>query len=158
MRFFAASEDIIMPNVAALQDFHAPIRSQPLACRLRSKEHIGRHGPVPFTAEVELENLSDAPLEIEYRMAVLQYLHLVVRDSQGCVVSEGHFGDRFSPFEKDQVLRLGPGESYKHNVHFFATVPKAQRTPGTYSVQAVYEYNGFRAESDPVEVTVEASK
>jgi hypothetical protein len=147
-----------MSNVLALKDVQTPIRSLPFACHLRPKDHLGRHGPVPFTAEVELQNLSNAPLDIEYQMAVLQYLNLVVRNSQGCVVSEGHFGDRFSPFAENQVLRLGPGESYKHNVHFFATVPKAHRTAGTYFVQAVYEYKGFRAESEPVEVTVEASK
>jgi hypothetical protein len=144
-----------MSSMLALKDVQTPIRSLPLACFLRPKEHLGRNGPVPFSAEVELKNLSDTPLDIEYQMAVLQYLNLIVRDSQGCIVSEGHFGDRFSPFAENQVLRLGPGESYKHRVHFFATTPKAHRTPGTYSVQAVYEYNGFRAESDTVSVTVE---
>src|SRR5277367_909468 len=104
MRFFAASEEKIMPNVAALQDIEAPIRSQPIACRLRPKEHIGRNGPVPYSAEIELENVSEAALEIEYQMAVVQYLHLIVRNCQGRIVSEGHYGDRFSPFEKDQVL------------------------------------------------------
>jgi len=146
-----------MSNLLVSKDPQAAIRSLPLACHLRPKEHIGRHGPVPFTAEIELTNLSNAALEIEYQMAVLQYLDLVVRDSQGCVVSEGHFGDRFSPFAENQVLRLGPGESYKRNVHLFPTAPKARQSPGTYSVQAIYKYKGFRAESEPVAVTVEHS-
>jgi hypothetical protein len=130
------------------------VQSQRLICRLRHANHNAREGPVPHMAEFELENVSDSALEISYRMAVLQYLQLVVRDSKGDVVSEGHYGDQFSPFEKDQVLRLGPGEKYQTKVYLLATVPSARKAPGTYAVTAVYEYNGIRAESEPVEVTL----
>jgi len=112
---------------------------------------------VPFWAEVELENLSKADLEIEYEMAVLQYLNLIVYDSRGNVVSNRHFGDRFSPFESARLLRLGPGEKFHADVHLLATMPRGPKAPGKYAVQAVYEYNGFRAESELVEVTVEQS-
>jgi hypothetical protein len=127
---------------------------QPLACRLRHKEIFGRHGQVAYMGEVELENMTSNPLEISYRMTALQYLNLVVTDSQGNILSEGHFGDRFAPTLEPQVLRLGPGEKFTTNVHLFATVPCDPIPPGTYRIQAMYEYNGFRAVSDPVEVTV----
>jgi hypothetical protein len=128
--------------------------SQPLACRLRPKSVIGRQGPVANLAEVELENLSATPLEIPYRMTALQYLNLVVTKADGGVVSEGHFGDRFAPTLEPLVLRLGPGEKFTATVHLFATVRCDPIPLGTYTVQAVYEYDGFRAVSDPAQVTV----
>jgi hypothetical protein len=132
--------------------------SQPLACRLSPKEFIGRNGPVPHVAEVELENLSTSDLQIEYQMAVLQYLNLIVRDANSKIISDHHYGDRFSPFENAKVLRLAPGEKFRANVNLFATVSHKPIAPGIYIVQAVYEYNGFRAESEPVEVAIKASK
>src|SRR5262245_12841826 len=101
-----------MMNTKTLESSRSQTKAQPLICRLRHAKHNTREDPVPHMAEMELENISEAPLEISYRMAVLQYLQLVVRDAKGSVISEGHYGDRFSPFEKDQVLRLGPGEKY----------------------------------------------
>lgn len=109
---------------------------------------------MPFWAEVELENLSLADLEIEYEMAVLQYLNLIVHDARGAVVSDHHFGDRFSPMENARLLRLRPGEKFLADVHLLATMPRGPIAPGKYTVHAVYEYNGFRAESEAVEVTV----
>ena len=86
--------------------------SQPLACRLRLKTVIGRRGPIPNMAEVELENVSTAPLEIAHRMTVLQYLNLVATKADGSIASEGHFGDRFAPTLEPRVLRLEPGEKF----------------------------------------------
>jgi hypothetical protein len=104
--------------------------------------------------EVELQNFSANPVEIAYWMTALQYLHLVVTRSDGAVVSEGHFGDRFAPTLEPLVLRLEPGDKFTANVPLFATVPQTPVPPGTYTIQAVYEYNGFRAVSDPLLVTV----
>jgi hypothetical protein len=125
-----------------------------LACALRRKDVLGRHGPIPFMAEVELKNSSDVVIEIEYWMTVLQHFNLIVTDAAGKIFSEGHYGDRFAPTEKPRVLRLGPGETYVADVHLFATAPRSTLEPGKYVVQGVYEYNGFRAVSEPVEVTV----
>jgi hypothetical protein len=105
-------------------------------------------------AEVELENLSDTLLEIRYWMTVLQYLHLQVSDAAGKVVSQGHFGDRFAPTREPLELRLEPGEKFTANVHLSATVPVYPVPPGTYTVEAVYDYDGIRAASDPMKVTV----
>jgi hypothetical protein len=105
-------------------------------------------------AEVELRNVSTTPVEVLYHMTALQHLNLVVARADGTVVSEGHFGDRFAPTLEPQVLRLDPGQTFAANVHFFATVRCDPIAPGTYTVQAIYEYNGLRAVSDPVEVVV----
>ncbi len=51
----------------------------PLACKLRPKEVIGRQGPIPNMGEVELENLSNVPLGIEYTMTPLQFLEADIR-------------------------------------------------------------------------------
>ena len=53
------------------------------------------------------------------------------------------------------MLRLEPGEKFTAIVHLFATMPATPVPPGTYEVQAVYEYNGFRAVSAPITVTVQ---
>jgi hypothetical protein len=132
-----------------------PAKSQDrplLACRLRPKEVIGRQGPVPNMGEVELENCSDAPVEIEYTMTPLQFLELEVIGPGGGVVSEGHFSDRFSPARETAVLRLMPGEKFTSNVSLLATLPRDQRLPRRYTVQASYRFQGGRVMADPLMV------
>jgi hypothetical protein len=143
-----------MTEAATLQSLQPVAPAQPLVCRLRRKQAIHRGTSVPYMGEVELENLSPTPVEIAYRMTVLQYLNLVVTSSDGTVVSEGYFGDRFAPTLEPQVLRLEPGGQFAANVHLFATMPHSSIPPGSYVVQAVYEYDGFRAISDPLLVPV----
>jgi hypothetical protein len=147
-----------MSDTSILQAKAPVTHSQPLACRLRPTDFIGRNGPVPHVAELELQNLSASDLQIEYQMAVLQYLNLIVRDANCKIISDHHYGDRFSPFEKAKILCLAPGEKFRANVNLFATVSHKPISPGTYTVQAVYEYNTCFAESEPVEVTIKASK
>jgi hypothetical protein len=124
----------------------------PLACRLRPKHVIGRQGPIPNMGEVELENRSASPVEIEYTMTPLQFLDLVVIGPGGEVVSEGHFSDRFSPTREPAVLRLMPGEKFTTNVPLLATVPHEKRVPGTYTVQPSYRFQGARLRAEPVTV------
>ena len=124
----------------------------PLACRLRRKEVIGRHGPVPNMGEVELENCSDAPLEIEHTMTPLQYFDLEVTGPNGEVISEGHFSDRFSPTLHPAVLRLLPGDKFTSNVPLLATVPRDKRLPGRYLVHASYRYRGSKVAAEPLTV------
>jgi hypothetical protein len=124
----------------------------PLACRLRPKEVIGRHGPIPNMVEVELENCSSVPLEIAYTMTPLQFLDLEVTGPSGGIVSEGHFSDRFSPAQEPTVLRLIPGEKYTANVALLATVPRENRQPGTYTVQASYRVKGVRVMAEPLTI------
>lgn len=143
-----------MANTPVLKTKPPLAESQQLTCRLRSKEFIGRNGPVPHVAELELENLSGHEIEIEYQMAVLQYLDLIVRDATGKTISDRHYGDRFSPFELPKVLCIPTGQKFRANVNLFATVSQKPVAPGTYNVQAVFEYNDVRAESEPLEVTV----
>ncbi len=124
----------------------------PLACTVRVKEVIGRQGPVPNMGEVELANRSDVPIEIEYTMTPLQFLELVVFGSDGEVVSEGHFSDRFSPAREPAVLRLQPGEKFTANIALLATVPHGRRLPGKYTVQASYRFQGRKIMAEPLTV------
>src|SRR5690349_17088038 len=76
----------------------ARLGGSPLACRLRVKQgEEGRRPQPPGSGEVELENVSSTPIQIELQMSPLQYLNLIVKDPAGNVISEGHYGDRFSP-------------------------------------------------------------
>src|SRR6267378_4485132 len=87
-----------MSGATTLRELQPVAGPQPIACRLRYKKTLNRLGqPAANHGEVELENLSATPLEIRYRMTALQYLNLVVTTSDGTVMSEGHFGDRFAP-------------------------------------------------------------
>jgi hypothetical protein len=125
----------------------------PLACRLRIKvPEAGRRAPPPGCGEVELENTSDKPVEVELQMSPLQYLNLVVRDAAGNVVSEGHYGNRFSPLAEAYRLRLEPGQKYAHTVSLLGTVPESKQLPGKYTVQAVYQTRGWTAVSAPIEI------
>ncbi len=102
--------------------------------------------------EVELVNLSDVPLEIEYTMTPLQFLELEVAGPGGGIVSEGHFSDRFSPTRETAVLRLMPGEKFTSNVSLLATVPRERRLSGGYTVQASYRFQGRRVMAAPVTI------
>jgi hypothetical protein len=143
-----------MSEAALLPILEREAPAQPLVCHLRQQTASSRRSPVSSLAEVELQNVSTSPLEISYRMTVLQYLNLLVTNADGVVVSEGHFGDRFAPTLEPHILRLAPGEKITAKVHLFATVPCDPIPPGTYLVQAVYEYDGVRAVSNLVQVGV----
>jgi hypothetical protein len=125
-----------------------PVSRAKLACHLRKKT-TGRAASRATAGEVELENISTEVLEIEYRMSFIQYLNVIVTDSRGHVLSEGHYGDIFSPMEKPDVWRLQPGEKFIHPVSLTGKVPRDKLPPGEYTVRAVYEYNGLRAVSEP---------
>jgi hypothetical protein len=99
-----------------------------------------------------LENTSEKPIEITLQMSPLQYLNLVVRDGAGNVVSEGHYGNRFSPLAEEYTFRLEPGQKYTHNVSLLGTVPESKQTPGRYTVQAVYQGSGLTAVSGLLEI------
>jgi hypothetical protein len=143
-----------MQDTKAVRGSPPTTAAQALVCRLRRKDVIGRRGPVANMAEVELENVSGTPLDIAYWMTELHHLNLLVRDAEGKVVSQGHFGDRFAPTREPSILHLEPGEKFTAYVHLFATMRVDPVPPGTYAVEAVYEYNGLRAVSEPVQVTV----
>jgi hypothetical protein len=125
-----------------------------LACRLRHR--AGRRGPSPAAGEVELENVSGEPVEIEVTMHPLQHLDLVVRDASGVAVPAAPYGHLFSPREVPYTLRLAPGEKYVHNVSLLGTLPEGEPPPGRYQVHAVYEYRGLRAVSEPLWVELPA--
>jgi hypothetical protein len=138
-----------------VQDLTAkPPPQAALACRLRPKEVHGRHGPVKYMGEVELENGSAVPLEIEYTMTPLQFFELEVIGPDGAAVSEGHFSDRLSPAREPAVLRLLPGEKFTASVSLLATVPRDRRRPGTYTVCASFRYQGRKVMAEPLTVAV----
>ncbi len=132
------------------QKTEIPAAQAILVCRLRHQQLL--RGDSPTAGEIELENSSPSVLAIETDMHPLQYLNLVVTDASGGVLSEGHYGDIFSPRGRTDTLQLAPGAKYNHLVSLLGTLPQAKRVPGTYSVQAVYEYNGLRAVSEPLTV------
>jgi hypothetical protein len=128
-----------------------------LACRIRKKTH-GRMAHSPLAGEVELENISGTRLEISVKMTLFQYLDLIVRDESGKVISEGYYGDIFSPLEKVYTIRLQPGEKYIGPVSLLGNVAPEKQRPGNYTVQAVFEYNGLRALSEPFPVSLLAKE
>jgi hypothetical protein len=133
----------------------APKETRPaLACRLRQR--VGRRGPSPTTGEVEIENISSDAIEIEVWMHPLQYLNVFVTDAAGDPVPAPPYGHIFSPMGSPSIFRLAPGEKYIHNVSLMGTVPKEKQLPGTYTVQAVYEYKGLKAVSEQLRVQLPA--
>jgi hypothetical protein len=126
-----------------------------LACRLRRKLMLRRGPASPLVGEVELENLSHDVVEIEWDRHPLQYLDLVIMDGAGSPVPATPYSDIFSPYSvTPQIFRLAPGEKYIHNVGLLHGVPDEKQLPGTYTVRAVYEYQGLKAVSEPVEVQI----
>ncbi len=119
-----------------------------LVCRLRQKQL--RRGNSLKAGEIELENSSLNGIEIETDMHPLQHLNLVVTDARGTVLSEGHYGDMFSPRGRIDTFCLTPGEKYTHNVFLFENVPEEKQVAGTYTIRAVYEYKGLKAISEPL--------
>jgi hypothetical protein len=142
------AEQVIRPDIRATA-------KTSLICRLRHRT-AGRW-PSPIAGEVELENVSANVIEVEVWMHPLQYLNVVVRDSAGEVIPTSFYGDVFSPHEKPCTFRLLPGEKYTHSVSLLGTLPENKRLPGNYTAQAIYEYNGLKAVSEPVAVQVPAA-
>jgi hypothetical protein len=105
---------------------------------------------------VEIENVSSSAIEIEVTMHPLQYLALVITDASGNLVPAVPYGNIFSPREVPYLFRLAPGETYKHNVSLLGTVPEEKKLPGSYTVRAVYDYNGMKAVSEPLRVQLPA--
>jgi hypothetical protein len=105
-----------------------------------------------MAGEVELENTSGSAVEISVQMSPWQYLNLRVTGPDGSLLSQGHYGNRFSPVEEPYTVRLGPGEKLCGPVSLLGTVPEDRRLPGHYTVQAVYEYQNLRAVSEPIDL------
>jgi hypothetical protein len=105
---------------------------------------------------VEIENVSSNVIVIEVTMHPLQYLNVVIANAAGDLIPAAPYGHIFSPRETPSLFRLAPGEKYTHNVCLLGTIPAEQQLPGTYTVHAVYEYNGLRAVSEPMQVQVPA--
>jgi hypothetical protein len=91
-------------------------------------------------------------VEIEADMHPLQYLNLVVTAADGTVVSNGHYGDIFSPSGETRTLRLVPGAKFTHNVFLLGSVPEEKRRPGRNTVQAVYQSRSLTAVSAPLQL------
>lgn len=128
----------------------APVQGK-LNCRLRKKTS-GRSARSPIAGELELQNCSDDVVEIETPFNPLVFMNLIVKDESGTVVSEGHYGDRFSPAMEPRRFVLQPGETYVGPVHLLGNVPEEKLVSGTYVVQAVYRYQQIHVVSDPFEV------
>ena len=127
-----------------------------LVCRLHPRQ--SRRGPSPLAGEVELENTSSIVLEIEVRSSPLQYLNLVVSDAAGNIVSDSFYGDLFSPLAEPYTLRLQPGEKFTGPVWLLGNVPEHRQQPGEYTVRAVYDYNGLKTVSEPLQVQFPATE
>ena len=121
---------------------------QVLVCRLR-KRTTGAAAQSPTAGEIELENVSAAPVEIEGDFCPLQYLDLKITDSAGHLVSSFCYGELFSPVDPPFHLRLSPGQKYVAPVGLLGNVPQAKQVQGRYRVQAVYEYRNLRTVSEP---------
>ncbi len=130
-----------------------PVHSA-LACRLRPRSL--RSGSSTIAGKVELENLSATDLEIEVRTSPLQYLNLIVTDAAGDLVSNSFYGDLFSPLAEPYTLRLQPGERFTAPVSLMGNVSEDKWQPGEYTVRAIYESNGLKAVSEPMQVQLPA--
>ena len=109
----------------------------------------------PSTAgEIEIANDSLDTIEISHRGTILLHLNLVVRDGNGEVVSDGHYGNLFSPTRDSEIFHLLPGQAFRERVALFATVPPGKLKPGNYRVAAVFEAGGQRVASSEIEVIV----
>jgi hypothetical protein len=107
---------------------------------------------------IVLENVSADVVTIAYRCDPRQYLELVVTNENGRVISKGGYGDMFSPFREDQYLVLRPGESASYSVSFFATVDKAEKLVGKYTLQGTYQYEEEVVKTNVINVSLVGSK
>src|SRR5579871_2153997 len=64
----------------------------------------------------------------------------------------------FSLRARIDTLRLPPGAKYRHLVSLLETLPRAKQVSGIYTVQAVYEYHGLTAVSQPLDVELRAER
>jgi hypothetical protein len=94
-------------------------------------------------AIVEIKNISDKDVEIKWREHPLQALNFIIRDEKGAVVSKHAFSDSYSPrYAEDQTLVIKAGQSYQCKVSPWITIDESDHRAGSYSVTAVYKYEG----------------
>ncbi|MBN9120321.1 MAG: TIGR02996 domain-containing protein [Planctomycetes bacterium] len=108
-------------------------------------------GSDPRTGKLELANYATRALLITIDANDLQYLRLIVTDPLGAVTDAwyGRFpvhagGARTRQIDAANKLTL--------TVNLLNTVPVAEVTVGTYTVEAVYDYDGVQSRADPVRV------
>src|ERR1051325_2556608 len=130
------------------------ISTRPVICHLRRIPP-----PIPelerrLFAEVQLENVSDEPIEMAYQLDPLQHFIFIVTAENGEVIAETEFRDCFSPREKPALLRIEPHGRFRTEVQLLSVFPHDRRFPGHYSIVAVFAYGKIRVSSQPVQVSL----
>jgi len=123
-----------------------------LQCRIIPQRKAGKIGDIVL-GQIELKNVGEASIEIRWYSDPMQYLNLIVRDPDGKNISVFCYGDQFSPYwPAPQILNLHPRESYSSTVNLLGTVKKKNMVPGSYRIQAIYNYENIKAVSEVVEI------
>ena len=123
-----------------------------MECKLIVENKNLAIGEVP-SGRVEIKNISKQEIVITYNTSPWEFLDLEVADPTGKVISDGKYGDRFSPSTiiAERIVTLRPGDVFTRAVDVFGSSKETDRmTPGIYRVVAVFGYNEVLAKSDPV--------
>ncbi len=128
----------------------------PLECRIIVNEITTKGYPNEFALlEVELKNVSDKAIDIRYTCIppILQYMKREDRTPDGKIF-KGNCRDSLSPFSAEpRIFRLKPGQATK--AHFGSVGAEG---PGTYRIQAIFEYEKMKAISPVLEVEMKPLK
>jgi hypothetical protein len=125
-----------------------------LKCRI-VLDHVDENRVLGFpSAHIELTNCSADVIEIECPSHPLEHLNLAVTNEAGELVSRGKYGNMLIRARLDRMppLRIQAGETTKWHVSLMGSVPAEREKPGTYTIQAIYEYGSLKAVSEPVQI------
>jgi hypothetical protein len=127
-----------------------------LECQILVKQitSIGYPNQVALL-EVELKNVSDQAIEISYTYApaILQYMKREDRRPDG-TFGKINCMNGLSPYSlKPTILSLMPGQATRAHFGCVGTTG-----PGTYQVQAIFEYDKLKVFSPPIKIELKETK
>lgn len=133
----------------------------PVSCHLILTPDSSPHAAYP-KADVELVNETDEPIVLELAgrgQFLFRFLNLLHRDPTGELVPSRYYGHAFTNSFRHTLYPIGPGERFRGTVALMANVERPPEcafpedwglAAGTYTGQAVFEYGGWVAASEPV--------
>ena len=108
-------------------------------------------GRSPLDGKLELANYGTRAVLVAFDGNLLQHLRFIVTDPYGGVTDERY--DTFPTLAGGvRQHRFNPGERLSVSVNLLNTIEADQITIGTYTIEAVYDYDGVQSRAEPVRV------
>ena len=104
----------------------------------------------PLDGKLELANFATRAMLVTFDSNLLQYLRFTITHPVVGVSEEWY--ETYPRLAGVVQHRLNPGDRMSISVNLLNTIEADQITVGTYTIEAVYDYDGVQSRADPVRV------